>query len=187
MPNDASAPIGEWLAIRTDRPNRWINGDAESATKAAKDLRPRNSERAKSAWAFVYRTCRVEELLQDAGEGACLDLQALALLIFLRRSRDSTPISVKGVAVERRAFSPDVVTEERASHIVAQFDSSHRHIFLEDDSSRVREAARLLRMPECIKVWERTTNELLALLEALLHAQALRPEFVPVAQEILSE
>lgn len=174
-----SASHQEKLGIRTDTPSRWQSQDL----RITKDLRPRQGEPAKSAWAHGWPDSAPFEVVLS-GRTATGLLQAVALLLFAHRNKSSIRLELHLVSVHRSALPKGTVIDDAGMHPVPRFDCSHRSIRTEDEEQRRRLVQRISG-PEVVHSY--TREQLIPLLEHLVANRRLRAQFEPVARRIIDE
>ncbi|WP_437732186.1 hypothetical protein [Sorangium sp. So ce1335] len=201
----------EWLAIRIGGRGSWI--DKPDYLKCASDLKPREKEDKKSAWAYVvdkpispmvamrlaFRVGSMgrslgnvaSALLSKLSPDATLELQAIALLLFLMMgSRSASPPGqVWILSFKRTQVDPKLVANEDAQHIVPAYDHTHRGLDTANVQVRQALARKLIegRYRHAYDVRDFTLDELKPLLKQLLLSNLIRDEHVENAKLMLGD
>ena len=172
----------EWLAIKSDKNHRWTNAADEE--KAARDLEPLDGEDAKSSWSHVLDDHCFEECFLGEPK-ATRALQALALLIFVEHNRPGERNKVSGVSLLRSALDASAVSEDRWTHPVTDFDSTHRSIKVNTPEDR-RRIVRMILAKNGVQPWRYSREQLLPLLQRLLDKGLVRDAYLPTAHSLIA-
>lgn len=168
--------VVEELAIRTSKPNRWRN----RSHKAVDDLKPRQDEDSKSAWAHALRDdASVDALFAALPRPAASRIfQALNLFI-LAASNPHAPKRnrVKGISLFRTAFPVDSIVEDSGKHLSAAHNGTHRSLHT-DDSIRNEVFMRYGEELEGVDpAWKYNAPELVELASELLERGLVSEEY----------
>ena len=172
----------EELAINTDKPGRWRQGNPA----AAQELAPRPTETAKSAWAHgLPDGVENDKLFEDGPPIACRELQALALFILRAHKSDELLRNrIEGVSIRRSAFPAGAVENDTDEHIAARFDPTHRSI--QPMTESVRETCFSgIQQNGSFATWRYTRTQFHGLIQYLLEKGYIRQQYEPLARRIL--
>lgn len=172
----------EWLAIKSDKNRCWTDAAAEE--KAARDLEPLDGEDSKSSWAHVLEDSCFEECFRGEPR-ATRALQALAILIFVEHRNPGVRSQVLGVSLLRSALDDSVVLEDRWTHPVTDFDSTHRSIKANTAEDRHR-IVRMILARSGVQAWKYSREQLLPLLDRLLEKGLVRDGYLATAHNLLA-
>lgn len=175
----------ERLAIRTDRTSDWDKGKTAAMSR---DLTPRESDGGmKSSWAHLEGSTFADRAVLRDPRRAPLDVQALAMFLFLglhpgspRRSR------ITGVSLARPVLPAELVVEDRQPHPVPAYEETHRSLRCGDETDRNLAVERLV-SHRGYHAWQYSREEMADVLEVLLTEDLIASDIASRAREILAD
>lgn len=203
--------MSEWFLIGIPKIGSWRNTSPDRG-QCAKDLKPRNDEETKSAWAhgvnealtprlplyamaWAGRRGRlvgvaVCEMLRRVRPMATMELHALALLLLRKKNSEGAALSrVWVLSLNRAKLDPRLVDEDPNEHVVSAYDWTHRGLATKDDAVRAKATDLVIEAGyhRAFEVHDYTLDELKPLLKQLVSGNLLRDEYIPIARDILGQ
>ena len=199
--------MDEWLAIRVPKLGSWRSPKPD-CVQCAKDLKPRDDEDSKSAWAHVDVPAHHHQgiaaaatwgaqcaaLFSDAASVipsammpvASRDLQALALLLFSSKANKATLSRIWILSIRRDTLAAGLVANDPSPHIVDAYNWTHRGLLVKPDTDRASVVTSTIDSGyhRSFYVRDYTADELMPLLRQLMAANLIADEYVDVARSI---
>lgn len=173
----------EKLAIKSDRVGDWLK---RKVNRLKGDLVPRKTESTKSSWAHVLKDSSDLPKVLACRPDACRELHALALFIFMEKAASERNIrdTIEGVSVDRLAFDPEDVIEDKAEHPINGYGPSHRSLKTKDQDKLEIYAGKIAEQG-LFENWEYHISELRVRLRFLIEHGEITEEYRPAADQLL--